>query len=224
MVANKGKIFTGMIDNIIKILIEYTKTVHTPILDLVRVQTNDPFKILVGTMLSARTKDEITAKVLQKLFNQVNTLDDLNRYSRKEIENLIFPIGFYRQKAKHLKELPLIINKNFKGKIPNNIDDLLTLPGVGRKTANLVMILAFDQPAMCVDTHVHRISNRIGFINTRTPAESEMALREKLPVQYWKIYNSIIVAFGQNLCKPIYPKCEICPIRMYVDCQIKEKK
>ena len=202
------------IDHIIEKLSEYTQTVHTPILDLVKVQTNDPFKILVGTILSARTKDQTTAQVLEKLFKKVKKADDFLKLDIKEIEKLIFPIGFYHQKAKYLKELPDILNKRFAGEIPQTIEELTTLPGVGRKTANLVMILAFDKPAMCVDVHVHRISNRIGYINTKTPAESEKALRAKLPLKHWKTYNSILVAFGQNLCKPINPKCEICPINL----------
>ncbi|MCL1827688.1 MAG: endonuclease III [Candidatus Cloacimonetes bacterium] len=201
------------IDIIITTLRRYTKTVHTPILDLIAIQTNDPFKILIGTILSARTKDQTTALVLKKLFEKVNRLDDLSSFTIKEIENLIYPIGFYKVKAKYLKEIPGFINRHFKGKIPQTIDELVTIPGVGRKTANLVMILAFDKPAMCVDVHVHRISNRIGYIHTKTPRESEIALRKKLPLKYWKIYNSILVAFGQTLCRPITPKCHICPIK-----------
>ena len=201
------------IDEILERLGEYTQTIHTPILDLVKIQTNDPFKILVGTILSARTKDQTTAQVLDKLFKKVNKADDFLKLDTEQIEDLIFPIGFYHQKAKYLKELPIVLNKKFSGEIPQTIEELTTLPGVGRKTANLVMILAFDKPAMCVDVHVHRISNRIGYISTKTPAESEKALRAKLPLKYWKTYNSILVAFGQDLCKPINPKCDICPIK-----------
>jgi endonuclease III len=190
----------------------YTKTIHTPILDLVKAQTNDPFKILVGTMLSARTKDETTTKVLEKLFTKVNAPADLIPLSLKEIEDLIYPIGFYHQKAKYLKELPDVLNNKFNNKIPDTIDELIQIPGVGRKTANLVVILAFDKSAMCVDTHVHRISNRLGYIKTKTPLESEITLREKLPIKHWKTYNSILVAFGQNLCRPINPQCERCPV------------
>ena len=200
------------IEVIISKISTYTKSVNTPIMDLVKIQTNDPFKILVGTILSARTQDKTTAKVLEKLFQKVNKADDFLSLSLKEIEDLIYPIGFYRQKAVYLKNLPIVLNEKFNGQIPENIDDLVKLPGVGRKTANLVMILAFDKPAMCVDVHVHRISNRLGYIKTKTPAESEVALRKKLPVKHWKIYNSILVAFGQNLCRPVNPKCEICPV------------
>ena len=135
--------------------------------------------------------------------------------TKTEIESLIYSIGFYRVKAKHLQLLPAVLKQKFDNKIPQTIEDLIQLPGVGRKTANLVMILAFDKPAMCVDIHVHRISNRLGIIKTKTPAESETALRQRLPVQYCKIYNSILVAFGQTLCKPIKPKCYECPVRRW---------
>jgi endonuclease III len=206
------------IDEIIAKISAYTQTVHTPIIDLVKAQTNDPFKILVGTILSARTKDEITAKAVEKLFNvetayMLSLRDVLSLLSVKEIEDFIFPVGFYHQKAVYLKELPTVLKEKFNNKIPETIEELVQLPGVGRKTANLVMILAFDKPAMCVDVHVHRISNRLGYIKTKTPAESEIELRKKLPVKYWKMYNSMLVAFGQTLCKPINPKCDICPVQ-----------
>jgi len=203
------------ISKVLSILSEYIQTVHTPILDLVKIQTNDPFKILVGTILSARTKDATTTQVLAKLFEKVNSPEDLLHLTITEIEDLIYPIGFYRQKAKYLKQLPIVLNFNFNNEIPDTIEELITLPGVGRKTANLVVILAFDKPAMCVDVHVHRISNRFGYIKTKTPAESEIALRQKLPIEHWKTYNSILVAFGQNLCKPVNPKCDICPVNTY---------
>ncbi|MCK9328828.1 MAG: endonuclease III [Candidatus Cloacimonetes bacterium] len=205
------------ISKVIEILKLYTQSIHTPIIDLIKIQSNDPFKILIGTILSARTKDKTTAQVLSKLFKQVKNFDDFNNYSVKEIEELIYPIGFYRQKALYLSKIPKVIKDKFNGQIPQTIEELIELPGVGRKTANLVMILAFDKPAMCVDVHVHRISNRLGFIKTNTPYESEMKLREILPVKYWKIYNSILVAFGQNLCKPIKPQCDICPINQYCE-------
>jgi len=200
------------IDTILAILSDYTKTIHTPIIDLVAIQTADPFKILIGTLLSARTKDETTSKVLAKLFTHIDTPADLAKLTTQQIQDLIYPVGFYHTKAKHLKDLARILIEKYDSKVPDNIEDLLTLSGVGRKTANLVLILAFDTPAMCVDTHVHRISNRLGLIKTRTPAESEIILRKTLDIKHWKTYNSILVAFGQNLCRPINPKCHICPI------------
>ncbi len=205
------------IEKVYRILGEHFKKVTTPIIDLVKAQTEDPFKILVGTILSARTKDEVTAEVVQRLFSQVDNAKDLEKLSVAEIEKLIFPVGFFRNKAKYLKELPEALDRLFAGIIPDEIDDLIKLPGVGRKTANLVRTLAFEKPAMCVDIHVHRISNRLGYIKTKTPYESEMALREKLPLEFWANYNSYLVAFGQSLCKPINPHCDICPI--YDECQ-----
>jgi len=201
------------IDTIVKRLTEYVQTVKTPIIDLITAETHDPFKILVGTVLSARTKDETTAKCIEKLFSHIEAPQDLVKLTIPQIENLIFPVGFYHQKAKHLHSLAQKLIEAFNGCVPHTIDEMLTLPGVGRKTANLVMIMAFNEPAMCVDTHVHRISNRFGYIQTKTPAESEQALRQKLPLRHWKVYNSLLVAFGQSLCKPINPKCHICPVK-----------
>ena len=184
-------------------------------MDLMKVQTNDPFKILVGTILSARTNDVITARVLEKLFRKVDKAIDFEALSIEQIEELIYPIGFYRQKAKYLKELPSVLNDRFNGKIPNTIEALLQLPGVGRKTANLVLVLAFDLPGICVDVHVHRISNRLGYVETDTPTKTEIELRKILPKKHWKTINSALVAFGQNLCRPINPKCKSCPVSEY---------
>ncbi|MCB5250369.1 MAG: exodeoxyribonuclease III [Candidatus Cloacimonetes bacterium] len=205
------------IKRIYDVLGEHFKSVTTPIIDLVKAQTEDPFKILVGTILSARTKDEVTAEVVSRLFSKVDNADELGLLSEEEIQKLIYPVGFFRNKAKYLKALPEVLNTMFEGKIPDEIDDLVKLPGVGRKTANLVRALAFEKPAMCVDIHVHRISNRLGYIKTKTPLQSEMALRDKLPIELWINYNSYLVAFGQSLCKPINPRCDICPI--YDECK-----
>lgn len=205
------------IDVIYKRLKKEFETYRTPVVDLIEAQTKDPFKILVTTILSARTKDETTAKVVAKLFLKVQTPDDLTQLSLTEIENLIFPCGFYHNKAKSLKELPLSLKEKFDGIIPNEIDDLIKLPGVGRKTANLVRAVAFKKPAICVDVHVHRICNRLGYVETKNPWETEMALRKKLPEQYWLMFNSFLVAFGQNHCTPRNPKCNFCVI--YDECQ-----
>jgi len=205
------------IHNIYKILIKEVKNYKVPIVDLIKIQTNDPAKILIATILSARTKDETTAQACKKLFKKVKKVQDLNKLTIKQIEQLIFPVGFYHNKAKFLKQLPIELKKQFNNKIPETIEELILLPGVGRKTANLVVTIGFQKPAMCVDVHVHRISNRLGYINTKTPFESEIALRKKMPVKYWEKYNSIIVAFGQNLCRPINPHCEVCPIQKYCD-------
>jgi endonuclease III len=190
-------------------------TVDAPIIELIRAQTQDPFRILVATLLSARTKDGTTAVVCDRLFAKVKKASDFRKLSESEVAKLIFPVGFYRTKAKHLKQMPDVLDERFGGEIPQNIDALCELPGVGRKTANLVMIAAFDKHAMCVDTHVHRISNRLGLIETANPTESEMALREVLPKRYWKAWNRYLVAFGQTRCRPIGPKCGGCPLESH---------
>jgi endonuclease III len=188
----------------------------SPVVDLIEIQTKDPFKILITTILSARTKDKTTREAAKKLFEKVDTVYDLEKLSEVEIEKLIYPVGFYKNKAKSLSKLPKILINDFDGKVPDEIDDLIKLPGVGRKTANLVRAIAFKKPAICVDVHVHRICNRLGYVNTKTPFETEMALREKLPEYMWLNFNSYLVAYGQNLCFPVNPRCDKCVI--YDEC------
>lgn len=194
---------------------------HTaPIIELIEAQTHDPFCVLVGTILSARTKDACTAGAVRRLFatgrNPARFApEDLERLSTEEIEKLIFPVGFYHDKAKHLKALPKVLKEKFGGVLPNTVEELCELPGVGRKTANLTVAVGFDLPAICVDVHVHRISNRLRLVKTKTPLETEMALRKLLPVKYWKTWNSHLVSFGQTRCGPVRPKCEGCPIARY---------
>ena len=190
---------------------EYQKH-RAPVVELIKARTRDPFKILISTILSARTKDETTAKASIRLFKKVNIPADLKALTAKQIERLIYPVGFYRTKAKHLKALPGAMDEISCGKVPDTIDDLCKLPGVGRKTANLVVVAAFDKPGICVDVHVHRISNRLGLLRTETPFETEMALRKLLPGRYWKTWNRYLVSFGQTICRPIGPKCAECPI------------
>lgn len=203
------------IDEIYKTLKREVKKYKVPVVDLIQIQTNDPFKVLIATILSARTKDETTVNACKKLFKKVNKPSDLNKLKVSEIEELIYPVGFFHNKAKYLKELPVALKKQFNNVIPDTVEELINLPGVGRKTANLVVAVGFQKPAMCVDVHVHRISNRFGYIKTKTPFESEMALRKKLPIKYWETYNSMIVAFGQHLCTPISPHCSKCPIHNF---------
>jgi len=179
--------------------------------------------VLVATILSARTNDTTTTNAVKKLFPRANSAKELSKLSKEEIEKLIFPVGFYRNKAEFLKKLPRVLDELFGSKVPDNIDDLLKLPGVGRKTANLVVSVAFNKPAICVDTHVHRISNIWGYVKTRTPLETEMALRKKLPKKYWMTFNSILVAYGQRTCRPISPHCKECVINDYCP-QIKHTK
>jgi endonuclease III len=203
------------IDAVIPILEEHFHTVRTPVVDFIQAKTKDPFKVLVATILSARTKDDTTTKVVTVLFDKIKTYKDIDRYSEAEINKLIYPVGFHNAKAKHLKQLPAVLQEKFRGKVPSEIDDLLLLPGVGRKTANLVRAIAFNLPAICVDVHVHRISNRWGYVQTQSPFDTEMALRAVLPEKYWIMYNSYVVAFGQNLCYPRKPRCHECPIYQY---------
>ena len=192
------------------------KAHSAPIIELIEAQTKDPFKVLVGTILSARTKDACTAGAVKRLFAAGGgTPEGLERMDVRRLEKLIFPVGFFREKAKHLKELPRVLREKFGGVLPKTVEELCELPGVGRKTANLTVAVGFDLPAICVDVHVHRICNRLGLIRTKTPLESEMALRKILPVRYWKTWNSHLVSFGQTRCGPIRPKCSDCPIAAF---------
>lgn len=188
---------------------------RAPIMELVAAQTSDPFAVLLGTILSARTKDACTAGAISRLLAKAPDPDALDRLSVAEIEKLIFPVGFFHVKARHLKALPAKLRERFGGKLPDTVEELCELPGVGRKTANLVVALGFCKPAICVDVHVHRISNRFGLLKTRTPLETEMRLREILPQDYWMTWNSYLVAFGQTRCRPRNPICDGCPIRQW---------
>jgi exodeoxyribonuclease-3 len=169
-------------------------------------------KVLIATILSARTKDEVTAAAARRLFARAGNAQELATLSRAEIEQLIYPVGFFRSKAKYLAELPAALVRDFGSKVPETVEELIRLPGVGRKTANLVVVIAFKQPAICVDTHVHRIMNLWGYVQTARPLDTEMALRAKLPKHYWLEINSLLVAFGQGLCKPRFPHCDRCPL------------
>ena len=209
------EILMDKIDKVYKILEKEVVDYKVPVVDLIQIQTKDPFKVLVTTILSARTSDHITVQVAKKLFSIVDGSHDLDRMSVEEIEKLIYPIGFYHSKAKYLKRLPDVVKEQFGGRIPDTVEELVRLPGVGRKTANLVVVVAFGKPAICVDVHVHRIMNRLGYVNTKTTYETEMVLRRKLPIKYWTTINSMLVAFGQNICRPISPKCSICPVKKY---------
>lgn len=208
----ESKVEMTRIDEIFSILVEEVKKYKVPVVDLIKVQTGSPFKILVATLLSARTNDRTTAEVCEKLFKVVTTVDDFDKYTEDEVADLIFPVGFYKNKARFLKDLPKVMNEKFGGEVPKTIDELVTLPGVGRKTANLVLAQAFEIPAICVDVHVHRILNRIDYVRTKTPFDTEMRLRKKLPKKYWLTVNTVFVMFGQYLCRPVSPKCDICPI------------
>ena len=201
-----------------------------PIIELVEAQTKDPFSVLVGTILSARTKDACTAGAVKRLFAAACpegpgiTPGALARLSLAQIEKLIYPVGFFRDKARHLKALPKVLQERFGGVLPKTVEELCELPGVGRKTANLTVAVGFDLPAICVDVHVHRICNWTGLIRTKNPLETEMTLRRILPVRYWKTWNSHLVSFGQTRCDPVRPRCDGCPIARWCDRRQAERR
>lgn len=187
----------------------------TAVSQVVNEEGRDPFKILISCLLSLRTKDETTHEAARRLFQLAHTPQGMLRLNQKTIEKAIYPVGFYRSKAKTILEICQVMVRNYGGRVPDTIDELLHLKGVGRKTANLVVTMAYGKPGICVDTHVHRITNRWGYVRTKTPDETEMALREKLPKRYWLPLNDLLVAFGQNLCKPVSPLCSRCPVERY---------
>jgi endonuclease-3 len=174
----------------------------------------DPFEVLIATMLSAQTRDAVTAAASARLFRVARTPRTIARLTEKQIEKLIYPVSFYRHKAAHVKQTCQMLVDRFGGRVPATMKDLLTLPGVGRKTANLVLILSFKSlKNICVDTHVHRISNRLGWVRTRTPDETEQALYKSTHTRWWPYINLYLVTWGQNVCRPIYPRCGACVIR-----------
>ena len=184
-----------------------------------RVHGPDPFRILIGCLLSLRTKDDVSYPATERLFRRADTPAKMLRLRRETISKLIYPVGFYRRKAEQIHEICRALLHRYEGKVPDTIDELLSLPGVGRKTANLVVTLGFGRPGICVDTHVHRISNRLGWVRTRNPHQTEQALRALLPGRHWIPINEILVRHGQNLCKPLSPICSECPVRK--DCRRK---
>jgi endonuclease-3 len=176
----------------------------------------DPFEVLVSTMLSAQTRDSVTAAASARLFRAARTPETLSRLTVKHIEKLIYPVSFYRHKARHVRETCRILVRSFGGRVPGTMDDLLALPGVGRKTANLVLILSFQSlKNICVDTHVHRISNRLGWVRTKTPEDTEQALYKATPRRWWPYINLYLVTWGQNVCRPVAPRCGTCAIQAY---------
>ena len=175
-------------------------------------ESGDPFRVLIACILSLRTQDTTTGPAAARLFALADGPASMLRLSPLQIERAIYPVGFYRTKARAILGICRDLIDRFGGKVPDDLDALLTLGGVGRKTANLVITVGYNKPGICVDTHVHRISNRFGYVNTRTPEETEMALRKRLPRRYWIGYNDLLVSFGQNVCSPISPHCSQCPL------------
>jgi endonuclease III len=205
------------IDSIVTILKKEVVKYQVPIVTEVAERKKDPFRVLISCVLSLRTKDETTRGASERLFRLADNPEDMLGLKKKEIEKAIYPVGFYRTKSENILGICKDLMGRYQSKTPDEIDELLKLKGVGRKTANLVVTLGYNKPGICVDTHVHRISNRLGYVKTKTPDETETALRKKLPKKHWIIYNDLLVTYGQNLCRPISPFCSRCPIEKYCD-------
>jgi endonuclease-3 len=205
------------ISTVIKILKKELAVGTMPIVSHLAEDQRDPFVILISTLLSLRTKDEVTAVATEKLFALASTPEEFLQIPLSKIVRTIYPVGFYRVKARTIHHVCRELISRFNSKVPAELDELLSIKGVGRKTANLVVTLAYGKDGICVDTHVHRISNRLGYVKTKTPDETEFALRDKLPRRHWIIYNTVMVAFGRQTCKPVSPLCSICPVNIYCD-------
>ena len=203
------------LDTILKILSREASAWHSTTIAQIARETDNPFKILVATVLSARTKDTTTLEASRRLFKAAPTPQAMLKLTGRRIEKLIFPVGFYRTKAKNVLQLCRALLKKYGGKVPESLEELITLSGVGRKTANLVLTMGFQKYGICVDTHVHRISNRWGWVRTKNPKETEFALYKVLPKKYWIGYNDLLVSFGQNICQPVSPFCSRCPVEPY---------
>ena len=201
------------IDKIVSIL----EKADQPRSDFVQLMETfkNPYLVLIACILSLRTNDKTTYPATLRMLELAGTPEEMMEVDIEDLEKDIYPVGFYKNKAKQIIELSKEIVENLDGKVPDTIEDLIKFNGVGRKTANLVLAKGFGIPAICVDVHVHRIFNRLGYVKTKTPEETEFALRKKLPKKYWLDINTLMVTHGQNICKPINPKCDICPIKDY---------
>jgi endonuclease-3 len=205
------------IHQIVARLQENLKNWDMPVVSHLAEMGQDPFKILISTLLSLRTKDETTTGATARLFRLARSPAEMLQLPEAVIIEAIYPVGFYRNKAGTIHDICRELIDRHHARVPDTLEELLALKGVGRKTANLVVSLGYGRPAICVDTHVHRISNRLGYVNTKTPEQTEQALRLKLPVRYWRDYNTLLVAFGQHICRPVSPFCSCCPVRSYCD-------
>lgn len=200
------------IDQVVQRMMRRCRNLPNPSVTMVGRRWKSPFLVLISCIMSLRTKDETTLPASERLFRLADNPQDMLMLDIGKIQEAIYPVGFYKTKAKTIQGICRDLLARFDGRVPDNIDDLLTLKGVGRKTANLVVIEGFDKPGICVDTHVHRISNRLGYVATHTPEQTEWALRKRLPRQYWKKYNELLVVWGQNICRPLSPFCSACPV------------
>ncbi|MCL2761428.1 MAG: endonuclease III [Desulfuromonadales bacterium] len=203
------------IDKVMKILEQMVLQWRTPAVTIVSQREGNPFKVLISCILSLRTKDETTGPASERLFAIADTPQKLSKLPVELIEKTIFPVGFYRNKATQIKNISIELVEKYNSIVPGSLDELLKFKGVGRKTANLVITLGFGKPGICVDTHVHRICNRFGYVKTKNPEETEFALRAKLPEKYWIRINDLLVTLGQNRCKPISPICSSCQLVDY---------
>ena len=208
---------TDILITVYHILEKEVEHYKVPIITLIAQTQKDPYRVLIGTVLSLRTKDEVTAKACERLFAVADTPENMVKLSEKKIAELIYPTGFYKTKAKNILLISKKLIEEFDGKVPEDIDTLLTFPNVGRKTANLVLIEGYNKAGVCVDIHNWRILNRLGYLKAKNPLETEMQIRKKLPQVYWNKLNYILVAFGQNTCVPISPKCTQCPVAQYCE-------
>jgi len=204
----------GDIDRIVRTLTRTSRQWNPTAVGAVAQDSRDPFRVLIACLISLRTKDEVTAEASARLFRLARTPRAMVRLPAARIARAIYPAGFYRTKARTIKGLCRTLLAEHGGKVPDDLERLLGLKGVGRKTANLVITIGYGKPGICVDTHVHRISNRLGIVSTKIPEETEFALRKLLPRRHWIPYNDLLVTFGQNLCKPISPLCSTCPIQV----------
>jgi len=183
-----------------------------PALNKIAEESDDPFRVLISCILSQQTKDAVTEAASIRLYRLADRPETILALSERRIARAIYPVSFYRTKARTIREVSRTLLTRFAGRVPDSLEALLSLKGVGRKTANLVLTVGFQKPGICVDTHVHRISNRWGYVKTKTPEQTEMALRRKLPKRHWIYYNDLLVPFGQHLCRPISPFCSRCPV------------
>ena len=209
IVSNKN------IDRVIHLLKRQMKDLPDPSVTLVGKRWKDPFLVLISCILSLRTKDATTLPASERLFRLADSVEGMLALKPEEIEKAVYPVGFYRTKARTILGICRDLKEKFDGRVPSDLEALMSMKGVGRKTANLVLVEGFGIPAICVDTHVHRISNRFGYVRTRTPHATEMTLREILPKKHWIGYNALLVVWGQNICKPISPVCSLCGVRRY---------
>jgi endonuclease-3 len=213
LMSRRARVTNETLPQVLRKIRRLPLAAEAPVTAFIATTVRDPYRVLTGCILSLRTQDRVTAAAAERLFALAPDLPTLARTRVAAIERAIYPVGFFRTKARRLVEIARILLERHDGVVPDSLDALLELPGVGRKTANLVVTVAYRRPGICVDTHVHRIANRWGYVRTRSPDETESRLRDVLPRRYWIELNGLLVAFGQTVCRPVHPRCEACPVR-----------